>query len=203
MAEQRLGSDGPVEHLRSRHKRTWKPRLSADGSPYTAWQERTRLLCLALIAWAMVELAVGCGIITLVSIGIIDPAVLFPNLRFGPSTVISGVLNLVVAAFGLWGAYNPRRITVFFWAVFLNALLNSWQVASAWSAGEYDPATTASLLIGLAFAVCAWNVRGQTGYFDNHPMPGGPDEPPIEHAVHKLEEAHDREKRHNDTDDLS
>ena len=172
-----------------RTKRIKKVRCSADGTPYTIWQERTRLMCFALIAWALVEIAVGVGFITLSNLGMIDLSQVFPNTRFGPTTLISGVFNLVVAGFGLYGAYNPQRITLFFWAVFLNAMMSSWQVASAWSSGEFDPATTASLAIALAFAVCAWNVRGQTGYFDNHPKPDDPDELPLERGRELLDDA--------------
>lgn len=163
-----------------RVKRAKRPRLSADGTPYTIWQARTRILCLVLLAWSVFEVGVGAGFITLVSFGIVDLAVLLPWFTLGPSTVVSGVSNLLVSLFGLWGAHNPKRITVFFWAVFLYALLNSWQVASLWSLGQVDPASVVSLAVSLAYAVCAWNVRGQTGYFDNHPKPTDPDARPAE-----------------------
>lgn len=163
-----------------RAKRRATQRLSADGTPYTVWQSRTRVLCIVLLVWAVVEIGVGAGFITLISFGVIDLAALLPGLTFGPSTVVSGVSNLLVSLFGLWGAHNPKRITVFFWAVFLYALLNSWQVASLWSAGQVDPASVVSLAVSLAYAVCAWNVRGQTGYFDNHPKPTDPDARPTE-----------------------
>lgn len=161
-------------------RRPRKERLSADGTPYTIWQSRTRILCIVLLVWSVVEIGVGAGFITLTGFGIIDPAVLVPGVTFGPSTVVSGVSNLLVSLFGLWGAHNPKRITVFFWAVFLYALLNSWQVASLWSMGQVDPAAIVSLAVSLAYAVCAWNVRGQTGYFDNHPKPTDPDALPAE-----------------------
>lgn len=169
-----------VLSARIRRRRAKKPRLSADGTPCTVWQARTRILCLVLLAWSLVEIAVGAGFTTLISFGMVDLAALIPGLTFGPTTVVSGVSNLLVSIFGLWGAYNPKRITVFFWAVFLYALLNSWQVASLWSAGQVDPASVVSLAVSLAYAVCAWNVRGQTGYFDNHPKPTDPDAKPAE-----------------------
>ena len=42
--------------------------------------------------------------------------------------------------------------------------------------------------VGLAYAACAWNVRGQTGYFDNHPKPED-DELPIQRDQRLLQKA--------------
>ena len=142
-------------------KRVKKQHISADGTPYTIWQLRTRWLCIALLVWAILEL--------------------------GGYTIANGAVNIVVAILGLWGAYNPKRITVFFWLVVLDALLSSWSTASAVSQGQIDPATTLSLVIVLAFAACAWNVRGQTGYFDNHPHPDEDDVLPLEKGVQTVQ----------------
>lgn len=144
---------------------------------------------LFLVAFAALEIVVGAGLFTLSSVGIFDFAKLLPDVRVGATTITSGVINLVVALSGLWGAHNPRKITFFFWAVFVNALMSSWAVASAWSMGEYDPAALTSVLVALTYAVCAWNVRGQTGYFDNHPHPDDPDELPLERSERLLEGA--------------
>ncbi len=170
-------------------KRERKVRLSADGTPYTVWQRRTRVLCLVYVAWALVEIATGAGFLTIRAIGLFDPTEPVPIMTFGSSTVVSGVLNLLVAFSGLWGAHNPRRITVFFWATLLAALLSSWQVASAWSMGEMDPAMVFSLAVTLVYATCAWQVRGQTGYFDNHPHPEDADEPPLRRDAKAIEAA--------------
>lgn len=148
-----------------------KELISADGTPYTPWQKRTRYMCIGLIAWAIIEIGTGAGFLTAIKIGILDTSVLFPGLVFGPGTVVSGLVNLFVAICGIVGARNPKHITVFFWGVIGNTVLLSWQVASNWSLGLLDSYTVASLLISFAFAVCAWNVRGQTGYFDQHPHP--------------------------------
>lgn len=170
-------------------KRQKKVRISADGTPYTVWQTRTRILCLIYAAWAVAEIAVGAGFITIRAIGLFDPTDLIPNITFGGSTVVSGVLNLIIALSGLWGAHNPRRITLFFWVSFLVALLSAWAVASAWSMGEVDPAMVVSLAVVLVYAACAWNVRGQTGYFDNHPHPNDPEELPIQRDQRLIQEA--------------
>ncbi len=170
-------------------KRERKVRLSADGTPYTVWQRRTRVLCLVYVVWALVEIATGAGFLTIRAIGLFDPTEPVPIMTFGSSTVVSGVLNLLVAFSGLWGAHNPRRITVFFWATLLAALLSSWQVASAWSMGEMDPAMVFSLAVTLVYATCAWQVRGQTGYFDNHPHPEDADEPPLKRDAKAIEAA--------------
>ncbi len=172
-----------------KRKRAKKVRLSADGTPYTAWQRRTRVLCLVYVVWALVEIATGAGFLTIRSIGLFDPTEPVPIMTFGSSTVVSGVLNLLVAFAGLWGAHNPHRITVFFWATLLAALLSSWQVASAWSMGQMDPAMVFSLVVTLVYATCAWQVRGQTGYFDNHPRPDDPDELPLKRDAKAIEAA--------------
>lgn len=97
------------EELAEKKKRQKKVRISADGTPYTVWQTRTRILCLIYLVWALLEIAVGAGFLTIRSIGLFDPTELVPNITFGGSTVLSGVFNLIIALSGLWGAYNPRR----------------------------------------------------------------------------------------------
>lgn len=156
---------------KAKDKKQRKQRISADGTPYTIWQVRTHWLCVALIVWAVIELSAGIGLLSLSFLNIFHLQEFVPALSVGPYTIANGAVNLIVAILGLWGAYNPKRITVFFWLVVLDALLSSWSTASAVSQGQIDPATTLSLIIVLAFAACAWNVRGQTGYFDNHPHP--------------------------------
>lgn len=46
-----------------------------------------------------------------------------------------------------------------------------------------------SLAVVLVYAACAWNVRGQTGYFDNHPHPNDPEELPIQRDQRLIQEA--------------
>lgn len=152
------------EHIGPKH-------ISADGTPYSIWQVRTRLLCLVLAGWAMIEIIAGAGFHTMNNLGLFDPASLIPGLTLGATTIISGAFNLLVAIAGLWGAHDPRRITVFFWAVLINAVLGLWQVASLLSMGQFDVTTFVSVGLTLVFAVCAWKVRAQTGYFDHHPHP--------------------------------
>lgn len=176
------------EELAEKKRRQKKVRISADGTPYTVWQTRTRILCLIYLVWALLEIAVGAGFLAIRSIGLFDPTELVPNITFGGSTVLSGVFNLIIALSGLWGAHDPRRITLFFWSAFLTALLSVWQVVSAWSMGQVDPAMVFSLVVVLVYAACAWNVRGQTGYFDNHPKPED-DELPIQRDQRLLQKA--------------
>lgn len=164
-----------AERIRSRAEKHRKVRISANGVPYSIWQYRTHFLSIALLIYGVLGVASGLGIMTLSALDVFEVSEAVPGLSMGLSTVGGGVFNLVVAVSGIWGAYDPRKITLFFWVVFLNALLNSWQAASLWSQGQMDPTTLMSLIIALAYAVCAWNVRGQTGYFDNHPHPDDPD----------------------------
>lgn len=152
------------QHIRRTH-------ISADGTPYSVWQVRTRLLCMALAVWATIEIIAGAGFHTLLNMGILDIASVLSGFTLGASTIISGAFNLLVACAGLWGAHDPRRITVFFWAVLINAVLGLWQVASLLSMGQFDVTTFVSVGISLIYAICGWQVRAQTGYFDNHPHP--------------------------------
>ena len=85
------------EELAKKKKRQKKVRISADGTPYTVWQTRTRILCLIYLVWALLEIAVGAGFLTIRSIGLFDPTELVPNITFGGSTVLSGVFNLIIA----------------------------------------------------------------------------------------------------------
>lgn len=164
-----------------------KVRLSADGTPYTVWQARTRVLCIALAAWGVLEAGIGLGFFSASIIGVFHLQDFVP---VGPGAmIIEGTITFLTALSGLWGAHNPRRITVFFWVTFLVALLAAWLTASMWSQGMLDLSTLVLFAIAMAFAVCAWNVRGQTGYFDNHPHPGDGDEMPIEKDVRMVREA--------------
>ena len=54
--------------------------------------------------------------------------------------------------------------------------------------GILDPASLVSLAVTFTYAACAWNVRGQTGYFDRHPHPED-EEFPIQHDVKAIEAA--------------
>ena len=47
--------------------------------------------------------------------------------------------------------------------------MTAWALASSVSAGTCDLTSLVSGLFVIALAVCAWQVRGQTGYFDAHP----------------------------------
>ena len=91
-------------------RRKKKQRISADGTPYSIWQTRTYWLCIALIAWAVLELSVGIGLFSLSILDIFHFQELVPTLSVGPATIANGVVNLVVALLGLWGAYNPKRL---------------------------------------------------------------------------------------------
>ena len=77
----------------------------------------------------------------------------------GAMAMAGACLNLAIGFLGLRGARNPRKIT----------LLTAWALASSVSAGTCDLTSLVSGLFVIALAVCAWQVRGQTGYFDAHP----------------------------------
>lgn len=146
--------------------------IGSDGKPMTSWQIWLHRLCLLMIAWAVAELLLAAllwasylldipGIRELIG-GLIVPEV-------STMTLLVAILNLIIGPLGIRGAKDPRKITVFFWIVFIDAMLTAWALASSVSYGICDLASLISGLFVIALAVCAWQVRGQTGYFDEHP----------------------------------
>mgnify|MGYP006940164035 CR=1 FL=1 len=98
----------------------------------------------------------------------VEPSVLAEPV-VGAMAMAGACLNLAIGFLGLRGARNPRKITLFFWITFVDAMLTAWALASSVSAGTCDLTSLVSGLFVIALAVCAWQVRGQTGYFDAHP----------------------------------
>lgn len=143
-----------------------------DGVPMTAWQVWLRRLCLFVIVWAVAELLLGAGLwgaflFARLALGI-EPSVLAEPI-VGAMAMVGACLNLVIGLLGLRGARNPRKITLFFWITFVDAMLTAWALASSVSGGSCDLTSLVSGLFVIALAVCTWQVRGQTGYFDVHP----------------------------------
>ena len=87
----------------------------------------------------------------------------------GATALVSAVFNLAIGLLGIRGAKNPYKITLFFWITLADAVLTAWAMASNLSSGIVDVTGIVSGLFIIALAVCTWQVRGQTGYFDEHP----------------------------------
>ena len=87
----------------------------------------------------------------------------------GATALVSAVFNLAIGLLGIRGAKNPYKITLFFWITLADAVLTAWAMASNLSSGIVDVTGIVSGLFIIALAVCTWQVRGQTGYFDDHP----------------------------------
>lgn len=153
------------------HARQKKTHISADGTPYSVWQERTRIFCLIIIVWALIEIVFGMGFVTAVELLPIQMPLIMSQFALGPNTVVNGLFNLAVGILGVRSAHNPYKSAMFFWLVLVNALVMVWDFASFMSLGKVSPSSVISLMLVLFLAACAWNVRGQTGYFDNHPIP--------------------------------
>lgn len=148
-------------------------RTGANGQPMTAWQVWLRRLCFVLIAWASV--VVVCGIVlaafslfsALPSVFGVDVGAMANAI--GGVTFAAALLNLVIGIIGVRGAEDPGRMALFFWIVLVDAVLTAWSLASSVSYGFFDPTSIVSGLFIILLAVCAWQVRGQTGYFEQHP----------------------------------
>lgn len=143
-----------------------------DGVLMTKWQIWLRRLCLFVIVWAVAELLLGAALwggylVSLLVLGI-EPAVLAEPV-VGAMAMVGACLNLAIGLLGVRSAKNPCKITLFFWITFIDAMLTAWALASSVSAGSCDLTSLVSGLFVIALAVCAWQVRGQTGYFDVHP----------------------------------
>lgn len=148
------------------------PEVCAVGAPMTAWQVWLRRLCLFVIVWAVAELLLGAALwgaflFARLALGI-EPSVLAEPV-VGAMAMVGACLNLVIGLLGLRGARNPRKITLFFWITFVDAMLTAWALASSVSGGSCDLTSLVSGLFVIALAICAWQVRGLTGYFDVHP----------------------------------
>lgn len=160
-------------------------RVSADGTPYSKWQTRTRILCILLLVYASAEIIVGTVFVCLGQFAHFYLSDVVQWISISANTLVFGIYNFVMALLGLRGARNPQKIGLFFWAILINAVLMSWQVASDVSLGQVEITSAITLAIVFVYAVCAWNVRGQTGYFDNHPKPE--DEEENQRPVQRLE----------------
>ncbi|PNV68792.1 hypothetical protein [Enteroscipio rubneri] len=150
-----------------------RPRtMGDDGAPMTRWQRCLHSLCVLMVAWALVELVGGSALwaayaVDMPLLGSVGRDLVVPQT--GAMAFLGALLNLAIGALGMRGAKNPRRITLFFWIVFADAMLTAWALASSISYGRCDLTSLVSGLFVIALAVCAWQVRGQTGYFDEHP----------------------------------
>lgn len=154
--------------------------VGADGKPMTTWQIWLNRLCIVLLVWAGLELVLGIVLVVaagyipadiLKGLGEIDSAIdvySFVSL-LGVSAMVGAVVNIVVALLGRRGAKNPCKIAFFFWIIIIDAVITAWALASSISQGVIDPSSLVSGLFIIALAICAWQVRSQTGYFDQHP----------------------------------
>lgn len=146
--------------------------FSFDMSNYSPWQRRTFYSCALMFVIAVLLCVVGIVFIVLAEFFGIKSFDLIPSVVLGGETLVAGVVGIAVAISGIIGAKDPSKITVFFWIVTFDGLIALWDLASKISQSQLNPTAVLTLAILLFLVVCAWNVRGQTGYFDNHPHPG-------------------------------
>lgn len=157
---------------RSKYKADSVVPVGDDGVPMTVWQVWLRRLCLFVIAWALAELVLGAVLGGAYFFGLTwwdDSAAELVEPIVGVMALLGAFLNLLIGFLGVRGAKNPSKITLFFWITFIDAMLTAWALASSVSSGTCDITSLVSGLFVIAVAVCAWQVRGQTGYFDVHP----------------------------------
>ena len=143
--------------------------LSFDPKKYSPWQRRTFYCCAFMFVLSVVLATVGVVFVVLAEFFGIKSIDLMPGVVLGGETLVAGIVGIVVALSGIIGAKDPRKITLFFWITLADAVLTAWAMASNLSSGIVDVTGIVSGLFIIALAVCTWQVRGQTGYFDDHP----------------------------------
>lgn len=154
--------------------------IGTDGKPMTQWQIWLRRLCIVVVCYSVFLLILSAVLLVIgytTQFADLEPVTLFDSTykaqeisaALGISALVGGILNTVVALLGIRGAKNPNKITLFFWIIFIDALLTTWALASNIASQIFDPASIVSGLFIISLAVCAWQVRKQTGYFDQHP----------------------------------
>lgn len=171
-AEQETGASLDLKGKRRAASHKPAP-IGTDGKPMSVWQIWLRRLCIVMIVWAVLELAFGVTFWIAGSVAedaqIAGVKLSTIALSVGVTALVSAVLNLAIGLLGIRGAKNPCKISLFFWITLADAVLTAWSMASNISSGIIDLTGIVSGLFIIALAVCTWQVRGQTGYFDEHP----------------------------------
>ena len=167
-----MTASGVKDMVEAADSRAEPQSVGENGAPMTIWQVWLRRLCLFVIVWAIAEVLLGAALwgayLFARMVLDVEPSVLAEPV-VGAMAMAGACLNLAIGFLGLRGARNPRKITLFFWITLVDAMLTAWALASSVSAGTCDLTSLVSGLFVIALAVCAWQVRGQTGYFDAHP----------------------------------
>ena len=155
-----MTASGVKDMVEAADSRAEPQSVGENGAPMTIWQVWLRRLCLFVIVWAIAEVLLGAAL---------WGAYLFARmvLDVEPSVLAEPVVGAMAMA--LPAFVEGLKITLFFWITFVDAMLTAWALASSVSAGTCDLTSLVSGLFVIALAVCAWQVRGQTGYFDAHP----------------------------------
>ncbi len=149
-----------------------------DGRIMTPWQIWLKRLCMLMLIWACLEvLGSALTFVLPVVLTQASPSALFngaqevPVSLLGLTALFGAIFDIFVGFIGIRGAKNPQKIALFFWISLIDAVLTSWALASSISMGGVELTSLISSAFIIILAVCAWKVRGQTGYFDKHPMP--------------------------------
>ena len=172
-ADREATAPGGVRRMGGAQTRVRPAPLGADGKPMSVWQVWLKRLCVVMIVWAVLELVFGAAFWAVGSVadGVRVAGVELRDIAaaVGATALVSAVFNLAIGLLGIRGAKNPYKITLFFWITLADAVLTAWAMASNLSSGIVDVTGIVSGLLIIALAVCTWQVRGQTGYFDEHP----------------------------------
>lgn len=167
-----------TKHNEGSMKQEAKKHLGTDGKPMTAWQIWLKRLCWVVLGYSVLLLLFAGVMLAIGYAGrfeTLEPITLWGQTfkpqdigtMLGISALLGAVLNAVLALLGIRGAKDPKKIALFFWVILIDAVLTAWALASSITSGIIDPTSIVSGLFIIALAVCAWQVRKQTGYFDS------------------------------------
>ena len=133
-----MTASGVKDMVEAADSRAEPQSVGENGAPMTIWQVWLRRLCLFVIVWAIAEVLLGAALwgayLFARMVLDVEPSVLAEPV-VGAMAMAGACLNLAIGFLGLRGARNPRKITLFFWITFVDAMLTAWALASSVSAG--------------------------------------------------------------------
>lgn len=121
-----MTASGVKDMVEAADSRAEPQSVGENGAPMTIWQVWLRRLCLFVIVWAIAEVLLGAALwgayLFARMVLDVEPSVLAEPV-VGAMAMAGACLNLAIGFLGLRGARNPRKITLFFWITFVDAML--------------------------------------------------------------------------------
>ena len=139
------------------------------GRPMSGSQRALKIICILLIAWAVILIAFGAfltfgsgfatGNIVDSQGATVDAAAM--SIALGIGTVVGGVVNLIIALLGLRGAKNPRKIGAFFVLCIIGVVLGLISLGMSIAQGSFQWSSIVSLALVIVCTVLASSIKKQ------------------------------------------